>query len=433
MSNSNVQHQDNIADALVVNSVDAIIAINPMSRVTLWNPAAEKMFGFQQSAVLGQDIAELIIPPVYRKDHYKGLQRVLSTGQGTLLNKTIEIVAQRKNGEIFPIELSLFQIRIGEAPQFTAIIRDISDRKGLEQELQDKNKQLDDLLQVKVSELAAAQKKESLSKAISELIRNEIGLDNILKQAVDRVGQFAEADRCFIWLVDPDRDVLKAGRYEYLRVPELPSLMNSAWFNVPILPQIIHSTEVIQIPDVAKSPELTEQDRQMIHERQVKSLVHIPILYREKILGCFRLHTVYEKKEWNEETLAKLEVISNHIGAAIYQAQLLEASLEKERKLHAVFDLLPEGIAVFDKRENFVDVNQAFCRLVDLRKEDIIGKVNPQIFDPVSDASFLELSNSSRPSVSITMKHSGQTKTIAYRVYRNFYSEFHLLLLKEAR
>lgn len=116
-----------------INTVpDAVISMDIKGRVIEWNPVASKMFGFAEAEVIGKRMSELIIPPVYREAHEKGLKRFIQTGHGPVLGNRIEIEGHRKNGEIFPIELTVTHIQLTDSQIFTAYIRDITYRKESE-------------------------------------------------------------------------------------------------------------------------------------------------------------------------------------------------------------------------------------------------------------------------------------------------------------
>lgn len=111
---------------------DAYIQINDRSAIREWNSAAEKIFGIDKADALGHDLAELIIPRRYRDAHRAGLLRYLETGEGPVLNTTLELTALRDPGEEFPIELTIWPIRVGSEVTFHAFVRDITERKASE-------------------------------------------------------------------------------------------------------------------------------------------------------------------------------------------------------------------------------------------------------------------------------------------------------------
>jgi PAS domain S-box-containing protein len=118
---------------LIMNSaLDAIVCIDTDGCIIIWNPQAEKIFGFTETEVMGRRLSETIIPEQYRALHEVGLKRYLNTRQGTLLNKLFEVSALHQNGNEFPIELTIIPMRLQEHDFFCAFIRDITERREAE-------------------------------------------------------------------------------------------------------------------------------------------------------------------------------------------------------------------------------------------------------------------------------------------------------------
>lgn len=121
---------------LIMNAaLDAIICIDPGGTVTVWNPKAERMFGWQESEMLGRLLEETIIPEKYREAHRNGMARYRETGVGQLINRPTEITALHRSGREFPIELSIVPVKNGKEEFFCAFIRDITDRKKAQEKL----------------------------------------------------------------------------------------------------------------------------------------------------------------------------------------------------------------------------------------------------------------------------------------------------------
>jgi PAS domain S-box-containing protein len=118
---------------LIMNSaLDAIVCIDVRGCITVWNPQAEKTFGWMESEIRGRRLSETIIPENYREQHEKGLQRYLTSREHTVLNKLFEITALHRNGKEFPIELTIIPMRQKDNDFFCAFIRDITERKVAE-------------------------------------------------------------------------------------------------------------------------------------------------------------------------------------------------------------------------------------------------------------------------------------------------------------
>jgi len=93
--------------AILEAALDCIITIDESGRIVDFNPAAETTFGYAKDEVIGEMLADVIVPPVHRAAHTAGMRRYLRTGEGPVLNKRIELAALRRSGEEFPVELAI--------------------------------------------------------------------------------------------------------------------------------------------------------------------------------------------------------------------------------------------------------------------------------------------------------------------------------------
>jgi PAS domain S-box-containing protein len=125
------------ARSLVESALDAVVSMNSEGFVTDWNKQAEEIFGWTRSEALGRRMSETVIPGRYRLAHETGLQHFFKSGEGPVLNRRIEIVALRRDGTEFPIELSVTPLKSGDTWTFSSFIRDISERKQSEEKLRE--------------------------------------------------------------------------------------------------------------------------------------------------------------------------------------------------------------------------------------------------------------------------------------------------------
>ncbi|HYE63035.1 MAG TPA: CHASE domain-containing protein [Phycisphaerales bacterium] len=121
--------------AVLETALDAVISMDADGKVVDFNPAAERIFGYRRDEVVGREMADLIIPPQFREAHRHGLRRHLAGGPSTVLGRRLEITAVRKNGEEFPVELSITRTAVGGIILFTGYIRDITERRRVEESL----------------------------------------------------------------------------------------------------------------------------------------------------------------------------------------------------------------------------------------------------------------------------------------------------------
>ncbi|MDF0644720.1 MAG: PAS domain S-box protein [Nitrospira sp.] len=132
----NRQPSDSHLEAIVSGALDAVVTMDRTGHVIEWNPQAVTIFGYSRDEAIGKLLADLIIPARYRQAHTKGLERFLSTGEETILRRRIEITAIRKSGEEFPVELTVLPILAGNDQLFSSFIRDITERKRSERQVQ---------------------------------------------------------------------------------------------------------------------------------------------------------------------------------------------------------------------------------------------------------------------------------------------------------
>ncbi|HMI56309.1 MAG TPA: PAS domain S-box protein, partial [Gemmatimonadaceae bacterium] len=117
------------------SALDCIVSIDREGCITEFNPAAERTFGYRRDEVVGQELADVIIPPALRERHRQGFTRYLATGEAHVLGRRIEMTAIRADGSEFPTELAITRIPSDGPPSFTGYLRDITERKRSEEEL----------------------------------------------------------------------------------------------------------------------------------------------------------------------------------------------------------------------------------------------------------------------------------------------------------
>jgi diguanylate cyclase (GGDEF)-like protein/PAS domain S-box-containing protein len=128
-----LQESESRKKAILDAALDCVITIDHEGRIIEFNPAAERTFGYSRDAVVGEQMAALIIPPSLREAHRRGFSHYLATGEGPVLGKRLELPAMRADGSEFPIELAITRVDLPGPPVFTAYVRDITERKQAEE------------------------------------------------------------------------------------------------------------------------------------------------------------------------------------------------------------------------------------------------------------------------------------------------------------
>ncbi len=118
-------------------ALDAVVNTDEAGRIIEWNTEAERIFGYPGSDAIGQDMAELILPEWHRENLRVRVMRYLQALASDVLDSRIEITALRKDGEEFPVELSIIPFQRGTAIFFSVFLRDITERQRIQRETAD--------------------------------------------------------------------------------------------------------------------------------------------------------------------------------------------------------------------------------------------------------------------------------------------------------
>jgi PAS domain S-box-containing protein len=172
--------------AVFETAIDAIITIDDRGRLERLNPAAERMFGYAEAEVAGKNVS-MLMPSPHRDRHDGYLAHYLQTGERKIIGKGREVEGLRKDGSVFPMDLAVAEMTLGERRMFTGMVRDITGRKLAEQALLDSRAEL--------RNLAAHQEaiKERERKHIAQEVHDELGglltgINAHISVAIERAG-----------------------------------------------------------------------------------------------------------------------------------------------------------------------------------------------------------------------------------------------------
>lgn len=181
---------------LMENLVDVIISADEKGEIIFVNRAAETMFGYKKEEILGKSLS-ILMPPRYQRAHKEGMARILAGGEPRIIGKSVELVGLKKNGQEFPIELSLAMSKDPEII-FTAVIRDISERKKIEEEMRVHIEKINASKKAFVNLLEdIKQEKEKSESLVVELSKFQLAVESASEHIV---------------ITDPDAKILYANK-----------------------------------------------------------------------------------------------------------------------------------------------------------------------------------------------------------------------------
>jgi PAS domain S-box-containing protein len=218
---------------IVDTALDAVVRMDRNGRIVGWNSQAEKIFGWSREEALGQPLDQTIIPQRYREAHRHGMQRFIQSGSGAVLDTRIEIFALRRNGDEFPIELAITQVRMADAVdyEFCSFIRDISERREREQSLMAAN------VRAEAANVAKSEFLANMSHEIRTPMSAIIGMaylalrTDLSPKQQDYVGKIHRAALSLLGIINDilDFSKIEAGK---LDVEEIPFFLDDVLANV---------------------------------------------------------------------------------------------------------------------------------------------------------------------------------------------------------
>jgi two-component system sensor kinase FixL len=131
-----IRRNANWLASLIETTQDAVVSIDRRGCIVLFNGAAERVFGYGADEIVGRKVNDLMAEP-YATEHDEYIARYEKTGEARAIGRIRTVTARRKDGEPFPIELSVTEIAVDQDAHYAAFIRDISEKTRLQSQLVD--------------------------------------------------------------------------------------------------------------------------------------------------------------------------------------------------------------------------------------------------------------------------------------------------------
>ncbi|WP_373490372.1 PAS domain S-box protein [Parasphingorhabdus sp.] len=132
---SRLDRANSILKSILTTIPDAMVVIDEDGLISSFSATAEKMFGYQQREIIGQNV-KILMPTPYRDAHDGYMQRYLETGEKRIIGIGRTVVGSKKDGTTFPLQLEVGEAKIGEERYFTGFIVDLTEKNQREAEVQ---------------------------------------------------------------------------------------------------------------------------------------------------------------------------------------------------------------------------------------------------------------------------------------------------------
>ncbi|QYK42822.1 MAG: PAS domain S-box protein [Paracoccaceae bacterium] len=145
----NVKHEQDMLRAVVDTAVDGVIVIDSSGTVLMFNPACERLFGHDAEEVIGRNV-KMLMPAHFRDRHDAFIGNYLRTGERQIIGIGREVQGQRKDGTVFPMDLSVGEAKRGDTSFFVGIIHDLTERLRSEKAIREAITQLETVVNTAV-------------------------------------------------------------------------------------------------------------------------------------------------------------------------------------------------------------------------------------------------------------------------------------------
>ena len=309
--------------SVVQSASDAIVLADVHGTIMLWNKAAEHLFLYTESEAVGQSLTR-IMPARYHEAHEQGLMRLHATGVSRLIGKSVELHGLRKDGVEFPMELSLGTWKGGGETYYCGIIRDITERKRMED--------------AQAEQLRLA----SFGVDIGNALTKSPTLPDLLCRCTDAMVYHLNAAFARIWLFEPvQRELIlhaSSGLYTHL---------NGAHSRIPLGELKIGRIAAHRRPhltnDVLNDTELS--DPEWAKREGMVAFAGYPLLVDDRLVGVVAL---FSRKPFTDFTLKALVSAADGLAIGIERKQGEETLQRKLAAETAIANLSARFLSLSD-------------------------------------------------------------------------------------
>jgi PAS domain S-box-containing protein len=349
------------------------------------NPAFCQMIGFSREELIGVGTSHPYWPPEAYEEIEKAFQKTL---RGEFSD--VELTFMRKNGERFPVIVSPSWVKDkqGNVTSYFATVKDITERKRVEE-----------LLKKSEEEAKRLAQENAIMAEIGRIISSTMNIDEVYERFAEEVHKLISFDRIAINIINLEDHTFTVAYVTGVEITDrrqgdIISLAGT----VPEKALLARSGSIIQIADNNKT---TSRSPAYLPSfgAGLRSMVAIPLISKDQVIGILHLQSI-KPNAYTERELRIAERVGYQIASAVANAQLFAEHKRAEEEYRTILRTAMDGFWIVDMEGRFLDVNDAFCRLIGYSRDEILTM-------RISDVEAIESPEDTSQRIEKIMKVSG--------------------------
>jgi len=339
------------------SATDAIISIDEKGKIFYLNPEFENIFGYKIQEIIGKPI-DILINTKNLQPPAGSLTDIINSA-AIRERKIIEVQGFHKSGKMVPLEISFGGFSTKEGKFYTAIVRDITERKVAEINLQ---------------------RKLLIEKIVSTISARLVGIadfDQAIYESLKEIRIYSKARTSFILIKNKtNRSITQTyacndlGNASYLYEQYDKFNVLSEWFF-----KELDGKHELLIPDTAKMPDHQKLHHTALQILGIRSLLLLPIMGKGEVTGCLGLDNIEHPGLWTLEEFNLLITLSNLFSSAFHRRTVEQDLIESEEIHRILLEATKEGIIIFDPQGRITEVSNIALEIFKaIKRDELTGK-----------------------------------------------------------
>lgn len=335
----------------------AMMIIDEQLRILDVNSEFEKLFGCLHEEVIGKKILTQVAAPesieIIKKNY--NLRKM----NPDFAPKSYEVQCLDKQGKVRDILLSVSVVP--GTDKVVASLLDMTKQYQTEHSLK---------YQVEFQKILLRVSREFTSIMVDDI-------DNMINDTLQLIGEFEEDDRCYVYILSDDGSRM-GNTHEWCREEIEHEINNLENFSVDLFPwwvEKLRAFEIIHIPSVSDLPPQAKAEKEILKLQAVQSILVVPIIYENSLMGYIGFNSVRKEKKWTEESINLLGLVAQIFANALQRKKVRQELTESEQYYRTIFENTGDPSIIIAEDETISMANTQCERLFGYTCEELHGKI----------------------------------------------------------